>query len=405
MRSKIALAVTALLLVTALPALAAPPFGQFGGKVGGGNAGSGMLPLVGWALDDDGIAAVDVLVDGFYVGRASYGRDRPGVTRRHPGYPDSAHPGWAFELDTTHHLNGLHVVQVVAVSESGERRTLGRKRFEFLNTSANLRPWGLILFPNEDAELRGNCNLADPVRRWNVIEGVAFDVGIETENKHGVAWVELMIDGNSILNTKVHCTFSNPTGGLTNCYGLRSDGWTTIFPSVKDSDHAMARFAIDVGQLISGLGYVRGSHRLTLRAGDYYGNRRILDDVLVTFGCDEDIANELSIGFIDQPLVGQTYGGVIAVTGWALDIENVATLQVRVNGVAQPGTVFYGLLRPEITSRYPSYPGSANPGFFYQLDTTALPDGPVTVEVVVTDALGVETVIGERRIFINNIDN
>ena len=37
--------VLAVALSISAPVWAAKPFGQFGGKVGGGNAGAGMLPL------------------------------------------------------------------------------------------------------------------------------------------------------------------------------------------------------------------------------------------------------------------------------------------------------------------------------------------------------------------------
>ena len=51
-------------LLASVPAWAAPPFGSFGGQVGGGNAGANLMPLTGWALDDNGVNAVDILVDG-----------------------------------------------------------------------------------------------------------------------------------------------------------------------------------------------------------------------------------------------------------------------------------------------------------------------------------------------------
>src|SRR5215216_1006760 len=109
--SAVAMAIAAIVLASA-PASAAPPFGSFGGIVGGGNAGSGLMALTGWALDDNGVLALDVLVDGGVAGRANYGRARAGVSARFPGFPDSGLPGFGFLLDTTHYLNGLHTVAV-----------------------------------------------------------------------------------------------------------------------------------------------------------------------------------------------------------------------------------------------------------------------------------------------------
>jgi len=95
MKRNVILCAAVAVLLSSACAWAAAPFGSFGGIVGDGNAGAGLLPLTGWALDDNGILAVDVLVDGIVAGRATYGRARDGVTTRFPGYPDSANPGFA----------------------------------------------------------------------------------------------------------------------------------------------------------------------------------------------------------------------------------------------------------------------------------------------------------------------
>src|SRR5687768_5423181 len=126
MRTRLCLLTAAIILAAAgAPASAAAPFGVFGGKVDGGNAASGVVALHGWALDDDGVEAVDFVVaacappvtagrcnagQGFVAGRAGYGRARPGVTERFPGFPDTAAPGFGYLLDTTRYTNGLYRV-------------------------------------------------------------------------------------------------------------------------------------------------------------------------------------------------------------------------------------------------------------------------------------------------------
>src|SRR5215471_13890446 len=86
----------------AASAAAADPFGFLGGIPTGDNGGNGTIPLTGWALAQDGVFAVDIVVDGSIIGRATYGRSRPGVARRFPGFPDSAAAGFAYELFSTH---------------------------------------------------------------------------------------------------------------------------------------------------------------------------------------------------------------------------------------------------------------------------------------------------------------
>jgi hypothetical protein len=72
-----------LLALVAGAAQAAQPFGQFGGIVGGGNSGTGLIALHGWALDAPTTAA---------RGRASP-RSTPTIpTRRSPASPSSSTP-------------------------------------------------------------------------------------------------------------------------------------------------------------------------------------------------------------------------------------------------------------------------------------------------------------------------
>jgi hypothetical protein len=400
MKRNVIVAVLVAAGLAAVPAWGALPFGSFGGKVGGGNAGAGLLPLHGWALDDDGIESVDVLVDGLVAGRAHLGRARSGVTARFPGFPDSAAPGFAFELDTTHYLNGRHTVTVQVTSEAGEVVTLQPRVFELLNLAHNLAPFGKIEFPQAHAELRGKCNLAASQRRYSVISGYALDAGVQDDD-HGVGYVELLIDRAVWANTQVDCRNSVPEGGLSDCYGFRRFDVERIFPSLKDSPHSGFRFVLDIGLLIGGVGYTQGSHVLTVRAGDHADQVRNLAEIVVTFSCDEDLGNENSFGDIDTPRRGNLYHGVVTTTGWALDFEGINTVEILVDGFPQ-GFAALAKARPEVTFLYPGFPESALPGWELLLDTRLLSNGQHFLEALVTDDLGKQTLIGRRRFVVNN---
>ncbi len=400
MKRSIPLVLFAVALLASAPAWAARPFGSFGGRVGGGNAGAGALPLFGWALDDNGIDAVDLFVDGAPAGRASYGRSRPEVTKKHPGFPDSTRPGWAFELDTTRYLNGMHTVSVKAKSRTGEVVSIGSKVFQFNNVTHNLIPFGKIEFPNAQAELRGNCDLEDPARRFSVISGYALDPGVQ-EDDTGVGYVELMIDRALWANSKTDCFYLAEAGGLSDCYGLRRLDLVSLFPGFKDAPNSGFRFVLDVGFLLNGVGYRPGSHLLTIRVGDVFGQVVKIAEMPVTFTCDEFVDNEESIGEIGTPSNGLIYSGVIQASGWALDWEGVQSVEVFVDGKSV-GFATHGLIRPNVTSLYPGYPESAAPGWALSVDTRNFSDGQHTFEVVVHDDLGNDTLIGKLKFVISN---
>lgn len=409
MKRNVLLSAVALVFLVAAPAVAAPPFGSFGGIVGGGNAGSGVIPLHGWALDDNGIQAVDVLVDGLVAGRAHYGRARAGVTDRFPNFPNSALPGFAMELDTTHYLNGLHSVAVRIRSFAGEVVTLPAREIQFTNVEHVLAPFGTIEFPKPQAEMRGSCNRGVAQRRYSVVSGYALDAGTQDDDS-GVAFVELMIDRAVFWRTDLHCGFDNTLGGPVNCYGIRRLDVERNFPGLKDSPHAGFRFLLDVGRLLTPEppdeepAYTQGSHLITIRAGDHANSVRNIAEIPVTFACDENLPNENSFGDIDLTLRGLLYHGVIQVTGWALDFEGVSSVQILVDGFAA-GTAVYGIPRPDVLalSFYPGYPNLLAPGWRFDLDTTKYENGEHFLDVVVTDLRGVTTYIGKRRFVINNV--
>lgn len=391
--------VLAVALSISAPAWAARPFGQFGGKVGGGNAGAGMLPLYGWALDDDGVEAIDLVVDGVVDGRANYGRARPQVARQFPGYPDSNGSGWVYQLDTTHYLNGLHTVTPRVRSKSGEVFNLRSLRFQFNNVTHSLDPFGKIEFPNHQAELRGRCNLADPARRWSVVSGYVLDNGVQ-EQDTGVGYVELLLDGALFANSNRDC-FRLPELGLANCYGLRRQDLVPIFPHMKDAPHSGYRFALDVGFLVTVLGYSEGSHRLTIRSGDVFEQISTVDEVIVTFSCDDLSNDEEALGDIEQPYDGQLFSGIMRLKGWALDWQGVQSVEVLVDGISV-GLATYGFVRPLITPVYPGYPDRPAPGWEHSFDTRDFSNGEHYIEVVVTDDLGNDTYIGRRRFVVAN---
>jgi Big-like domain-containing protein len=285
-------------------------------------------------------------------------------------------------------------------SSAGEVTRLNSRVFNFTNTTHNLAPFGALEFPNRNAELRGECNLVDPQRRFSVISGYALDAGVQ-EDDTGIGYVELLIDRALFSNSKVDCHSSVVEGGLSDCYGLRRLDLQAIFPTLPDTPHSGFRFVLDIGVLVEAFGYTEGHHTLAIRAGDLWGTVRKIAEIPVTFTCD-DGSDELAIGEIDRPQPIVLAGGEVTISGWAVDFQGVSAVEILVDG-APKGFATLGLLRPAITALFPGYPDAAAPGWSFQLDTTALANGEHFVGALVTDDLGNDTtLIGDRRFVIGN---
>lgn len=385
--------------VTAPSALgqAGRPFGLIG-EIQGGNAGSGVVELAGWALDDDGVESVDVTVDGVVVGRALYGAARPDVAVVHPGFPNAGQSGFVFELDTTRFVNGLHLVGGVITAADGQRAFLPPVALQFVNSSALLEPFGEVRLPLPNAELVGSCELTDPSPRLTVVRGFALDVG-EGQSDTGIGYLELLVDGSIVASTRTGCAFLPVTGGWTDCYGLRDFGLETVFPGIPNAPHGGFRFVLDVGGLIAG-GWLEGAHQLSVRAGDLGDQVTLIDSLPVTFRCDDDL-DEDAVGAIDLPVEGGFFGGVVMVTGWAIDPEGIERVEIWVDG-QRAGDATLGFSRPEVATDHPGLPGFDSAGWTFALDTRGLSDGPHQMQVVVVDDLGRGTMVGERPFLVEN---
>lgn len=379
--------------------------GFFEGISGGFNSGSGAMTLTGWVVASSGVRQVVVQVDGVDIGQAIYGLPRPDVTAVYPGFPDSGFPGFGYNLNSTDFRNGQHQVSVKVFTNAGRTLELnGTRNLNFNNNTHILVPFGDINHPQRSAQLFGTCPF-DPFppspRRYSIIEGWALDLGVEIGDT-GVSWVELLVDGSIVGDSKTTCRFDPNAGGLTDCYGLPRPDIERLYPFALDAPSSGFRFALDVGALID-FGFARGHHVLTIRAGDITSQQANIAEIPVTFFCAGDLGNEGSFGRIESPRIGRAYEGVILFQGWALDGEGVRRVNIRIDGEFV-GLADFGVdSRPTVATRYPGYPDSAAPVWRFFYDSNQLSDGFHQVEVVVIDEHELQTHIGEVDFFVDNV--
>src|ERR1051326_4443368 len=92
---------------------AAPPFGSLDTPSDGATNVQGALPVTGWALDDAGIAKLEIWRDPvtgdpppaangkIFIGTATFVRGaRPDIQALYPQYPDADRAAWGYMLLT-----------------------------------------------------------------------------------------------------------------------------------------------------------------------------------------------------------------------------------------------------------------------------------------------------------------
>lgn len=102
----------------------APPIGVIDLPVENAEVSAGSFGL-GWALDDSGIARVEVASDLGPSAPGSIGGQRPDIPSAFPGYPDTANSGFGFVVPQL--PPGPHTLSITLVAKDGGRTVLTRR--------------------------------------------------------------------------------------------------------------------------------------------------------------------------------------------------------------------------------------------------------------------------------------
>ena len=89
---------------------------------------SGTVNVHGWALDNKGVTAVDLLIDGTTTVPLTYGSARPDVPAVWPRYPGGGDVGYAGSFDTSGLTACPHLIEIRATDTDGNQRIIARRR-------------------------------------------------------------------------------------------------------------------------------------------------------------------------------------------------------------------------------------------------------------------------------------
>jgi hypothetical protein len=369
---------------------------------------SGSFPVSGWALDTDGIAKVEVLIDNGVVQNAMYGDARPDVANTIADWPDALYSAFIANVDTTRINDGVHALDVRATDRNGLSRLIGRRTVQIFNEGSFLKPFGYIDEPKRDAVLYGTrCGTVPtsspvlnaqshitPVRGW------ALDLGTRTDTGR-VAYAELEVDGRRWYGTQ-DCAFNAIFSNYVNCYGLTRFDVERYYPGYPDAPRSGFLFTLDVGALLAS-GVRPGNHVLKVRVGDLQQTFTELpnrDGIPVFFECAEDRV-AAAVGFIDVPRTSDFMKGTVTFQGWAV-VEGglVSSLEIIVDGDFK-GLAQLGFPRPDVAEQYP-YLNSQNSGWRFVMDTTKLGNSKHRLTVRAVDFRGLKTEIGSVDFYTQN---
>ncbi len=411
------------------------PFGSIDSPGASQTGISGSFPVSGWAADDSGVIDhIDILVDGKIVAGANVGLTRPDVFAVFPDVPNSYNSGFVANIDTTAFVDGVHVISARAFDGEGASGVLGSRTVQIINNGASLPPFGFLDAPLDTASIL--CSSDDPfvdatscpessfpagvaVSFYkNVVSGWALDVGSRLDNGQ-VSFVELLIDGVIIANTRRDCVRTGNV--MANCYGIsRSDvaraypgyvnatnsGFLFLFSLERDCSNWPETIPcpLEVGNglfsvlvpdpfgfpVVAGL-VASGKHTISIRVGDEKETVTQIAAISVDVLCDVGVFGDRpAFGFIDAPTPLQFLKGTVTFSGWAFDYDNggqarwvngIQRVEIEIDGKVV-GTVSAPLFAradvPANDCRVPATPFTVGPvafvGWALNVDTGTLTD-------------------------------
>ncbi len=208
---------------------------------------TGSIPVTGWALDDIGVAGVQIFreEDGapVYIGDAVLVEGaRPDVEETYPGYPMNSRAGWGYMLLTNFlpNGNGTFTIYAVAADLDGHQVELGSKTIVVNNANA-VKPFGAIDTPAQGGTASG---------------GDYINYGWVLTPQPNI----IPMDGSTIRVYVDGVELGNPA------YNLYREDIAEFFPGYGNSGGAVGYFHLDTTQ------YENGVHIIHWTAEDDAGN-------------------------------------------------------------------------------------------------------------------------------------
>jgi hypothetical protein len=114
-----------------------------------------------------------------------------------------------------------------------------------------------------------------------------------------------------------------------------------------------------------------------------------------------DIA-PMAFGVVDRPLQNKLPRGDVEFSGWAIDPQGVARVELVLDGSAifpaHYGLPYRGAREEPLALYFPAYPNTATAGFSAQLPAQAFARGSADVRTVVVNTAGIRTEIDRRQL-------
>ncbi|NJM08287.1 hypothetical protein HC891_22060 [Candidatus Gracilibacteria bacterium] len=256
------------------------------------------------------------------------------------------------------------------------------------------RPWlvivvlfglsALLVVPSaavaaEPGDAQERVNGEPPIELTSIINGI--QIGFAKEYGKTTIWLRICADSpNFQLRSESVGRWSTEifhrTDASGGCSPSPSSWWRMVYNADPNTDEVFRIYGTANDAVLDETAFMQRAARAECRVTSYGGG--------VCTPSTTPSPASVPNASIEEPDEGQTLSGTINVSGVVLDAgswNGTSIDQVQIfNGTTLLGTANYGIARPDVATSY----GDArftNAGFNYQLDTTRLTNGDITLTV------------------------
>lgn len=333
-----------------------------------GDTAQGLLIGKGTVYDsepDNLIRRVDVIVDGLARAPATLGVNRSDfcATNSANGCP---YVGFTFTISTAFEGIGAgkHTLQVRATNSAGVTTVSPDRPITFTVQGTDSAPYASIDSPTDGSTVSGSV----PVTGYFALPDariVSVDVILD-----GLSY------GSALYGSNRSSVCAMLPGSPPNCPRI---GFSFTLNSAAQNQ---------TGAIL----VQNGPHALQVRATDAYGRTFNFPAKPLAITVN-NADHQKPVAAITGPTANQTVGGTMHVSGYAYSPQgSIRSVYLIVDGrLYTSAPVTTGTARPDICATLQNVTSCPNIGFDADLDTTQLPNGPHTLDVLVTDNSGVTT--------------
>lgn len=322
------------------------------------------VEVKGWALNNSGVKAVDLYVDGKFTKSLDCNFSTPDVYKQFPNYGNSASCGYDYQLSLS---NGTHTIRTYDIGNDGKVIYKEVKIKVKDPNSTNIE-----INPSLKSKMDINTNNGQAY-----LSGSTIDLRGWAISGYGIKAVDLYVDGS--YTKSMGCNLSRPDveSVFSQYPNADTSGYDYKF-SLPDGIHTLRLYAIsNDGTNIY--------QEIKVYVGNSYDTGIVINPSLQT---------KIGLEIND----GQTYlsGNTIDVRGWAISGYGIKETDLYVDGKSAK-TMYCNLSRPDVKNAFPQYPKAESSGYDYKL---SLPDGAHTLKVYAISNDGT-SIYKEATVYVN----